>query len=50
MVSAYAPQVAARWPAAREVVPAPGADHLLPLRVPDLIAQLAAGLAAPVAG
>jgi hypothetical protein len=28
-----------------EQVPAPGADHMLPLRAPDLIAQLAAKLA-----
>lgn len=44
MVARCAAEIAARIPACRQL-PAPGADHLLPLRVPDMIARLAAGLA-----
>jgi 3-oxoadipate enol-lactonase len=44
MVARCAAEVAARIPRCR-ALPAPGADHLLPLRVPDMIARLAAGLA-----
>lgn len=44
MVARCAADVAARIPGARQL-PAPGGDHLLPLRVPAMIAALAAGLA-----
>ena len=44
MVARCAAAIAARIPGC-EQVPAPGADHMLPLRAPDLIAQLAAKLA-----
>jgi 3-oxoadipate enol-lactonase len=40
MVARCAAEIAARIPCC-EQVPAPGADHMLPLRVPDLIAKLA---------
>jgi 3-oxoadipate enol-lactonase len=44
MVARCAAEIAARIPGC-EQVPAPGADHMLPLRVPDLIAQLAVTMA-----
>lgn len=44
MVARCAADIAARIPGCRQV-PAPGADHLLPLRVPSLIAGLIAELA-----
>ena len=44
MVARCAAEIAARIPGCRQV-PAPGADHMLPLRAPDLIAALAAKLA-----
>jgi 3-oxoadipate enol-lactonase len=43
MVARCAAEIAARIPGCREVTAA-GADHLLPLRVPDLIADLTASL------
>jgi 3-oxoadipate enol-lactonase len=46
MVTQCAEEVAARIPGCRRVF-AKGADHLLPLRVPDLIADLIANLAQP---
>lgn len=44
MVARCGEEVAARIPGSR-LIPAPGADHLLPLRVPGLIARLAGELA-----
>ena len=44
MVARCAAEIAARIPGCQQV-PAPGADHMLPLRAPDLIAALAAKLA-----
>ncbi len=44
MVARCAAQIAARIPGC-EQVPAPGADHMLPLRAPDLVARLAVKLA-----
>jgi pimeloyl-ACP methyl ester carboxylesterase len=44
MVARCAAEIAARIPGCRQL-PAPGADHMLPLRAPDLIAALAAQLA-----
>ncbi len=44
MVARCAADIAARIPGCRQI-PAPGADHLLPLRVPSLIAGLIAELA-----
>ena len=44
MVARCASEVAERIPGC-ELVPAPGADHMLPLRVPALIAELAVRLA-----
>lgn len=43
MIARCAAQVADRIPGCRRI-PAPGADHMLPLRVPDMIADLAATL------
>jgi 3-oxoadipate enol-lactonase len=49
MVARCAADIASRIPGCRQI-PAPGADHLLPLRVPAMIAQLAAEmLSAPPA-
>ncbi len=44
MVARCAADIAARIPGCRQI-PAPGADHLLPLRVPSLIAGLIGELA-----
>jgi 3-oxoadipate enol-lactonase len=44
MVARCAADIAARIPGCRQI-PAPGADHLLPLRVPAMIAELAVQLA-----
>jgi len=45
MVVRCAGEVAGRIPGCKRI-PAPGADHMLPLRVPDLIADLTVKLAA----
>jgi 3-oxoadipate enol-lactonase len=47
MVARCAAEVAQRIPGCT-LVPAPGADHMLPLRVPDLIAELTVTLAGQV--
>jgi 3-oxoadipate enol-lactonase len=44
IVARCAAEIAARIPGCQQL-PAPGADHMLPLRAPDLIAALAAKLA-----
>jgi hypothetical protein len=44
MVARCAADIAARIPGCQQI-PAPGADHLLPLRVPAIVAELAGELA-----
>ncbi len=44
MVARCAAEIAARIPGCERVT-APGADHMLPLRAPELIARLAVALA-----
>ena len=44
MVARCAADIAARIPGCQQI-PAPGADHLLPLRVPAMVAELAGQLA-----